>query len=296
MVVEKSLEITLPINNNNKKIVWCFFANKVPIWEIIERRNVEGPTQCALCKQSEETIPHLFINFPFSSKTWAELNPHFNQSLEWSGPPVEEAWKSWVASLVTMRYCALPLISIWGIWFARNREVFKDKPTIPEIVAQNRTNILSYFPQEKNTSVPYIMSQVVINKQTPWDYFNGASQNEVYGGGGAFLHMTENLSYKIQMDLGRRSNNYAEICALKLLLYFFREKNCTQLHIFGDSMLIINQINKVQFCHNVLLNSILTETQRILEELDNFSCRHVYKEQNVEVDQVSKLGLTLPHR
>ena len=76
---------------------------------------------------------------------------------------------------------------------------------------------------------------------------------------------------------------------------FAREKNCTHLQMFGDSIIVINWINKVQFCHSVFLNSILVETQRLLEELDTFSCRHVYREQNVEVHQLSKLGLTLPH-
>ena len=98
------------------------------------------------------------------------------------------------------------------------------------------------------------------------------------------------------MGLGSGSNNFIEPYALTLLICFAREKNCTHLQIFGDSMIIINSINKVQFCHILSLNSILTKTQRLLEELDTFSCQHVYREQNVEVDKLSKIGLTLPHR
>lgn len=177
---------------------------------------------------------------------------------------------------------------------ARNRAVFQDKPSTPELVAHNCTNILSYFPQKKNPPVPRIISEEVINKQKPWAYFDGASQNEDCRGG-AILHMTENHHYKIQMGVGGGSNNFPELCALKLLLCFAREKNCTHLQIFSDSMIITNWINKGQICHNLLLNAVLTETPRLLEELDTFSCRHVYGERNVEADQLPKIGLTIPH-
>ena len=96
------------------------------------------------------------------------------------------------------------------------------------------------------------------------------------------------------MALVHGSNNYVELCALKLMLCFAREKNCTHLQMFGDSIIVINWINKVQLCHSVFLNSVMAETQRLMEELDSFSCRHVYREQNTTTDQLSNLGLTLP--
>ena len=96
------------------------------------------------------------------------------------------------------------------------------------------------------------------------------------------------------MDFGRGNNNYAELFTLKLLLYFAIENECTQLEIFGDSMIVINWINKVQSWHNVFLNIVLMGTQRCLEEFDSFSFQHVYRERNTIADQLSKLGLILP--
>ena len=99
----------------------------------------------------------------------------------------------------------------------------------------------------------------------------------------------------IQMSLDRGSNNFPELASLKLLICFSLEKNCTHLRIFGDSMIVINWINKVQSYHNILLNAFLVEVLRHLEDFDSFSCQHVYKVHNGEVDRVSKLGLNIPH-
>ena len=98
----------------------------------------------------------------------------------------------------------------------------------------------------------------------------------------------------IQMGFSRGSNNFTEVAALKLLICFSLEKNCTHLHIFRDSMIVIKWIKKVQSCPNVLLNSLLVEFLRHLEDFDSFSCRHVYRERNIEADQLSKKGVNIP--
>ena len=71
--------------------------------------------------------------------------------------------------------------------------------------------------------------------------------------GGAVLFLVETDFFQIHLGLGWGTNNFAELLTLKLLLTFARERNCAHIQIFGDSMLVINWINKVQICHNVFL-------------------------------------------
>ena len=46
------------------------------------------------------------------------------------------------------------------------------------------------------------------------------------------------LCFKAGLGLG--TNNYAELCALKLLLFLARRNSLAKIQIFGDSQLVIN--------------------------------------------------------
>ena len=95
------------------------------------------------------------------------------------------------------------------------------------------------------------------------------------------------------MGLGRGANNFVELFALKLLLCFSLEKNCRNIQIIGDSMVVINQMNKIQKCRNINLRPLFEEVGRLMENFESITCRHVYSERNSKVDNLSKKGLML---
>ena len=80
---------------------------------------------------------------------------------------------------------------------------------------------------------------------------------------------------------------------LKLLLCFAIERNCKKLEVFGDSMVVINWINKTQRCRNSSLDTLYEEVNRILTNFESISFKHVYREWNMEADKLSKAGLNL---
>ena len=112
-------------------------------------------------------------------------------------------------------------------------------------------------------------------------------------GGGATLFLNSTHHFKITMGLGTRSNNYAELLALKLLLCFAIEKNCKRIQIFGDSLAILNWIDKTQRCRNLSLSALFEEANRLLSNFDSITFKHVYRERNEEADRLSKAGLNL---
>jgi hypothetical protein len=71
----------------------------------------------------------------------------------WDGPIVELAWQVWCHDLAHKKIKSLPLIICWGIWLARNKAIFQDRPSLPDCIVAQGLSILSHFPQEKDSLV-----------------------------------------------------------------------------------------------------------------------------------------------
>ena len=131
-----------------------------------------------------------------------------------------------------------------------------------------------------------------IDRRRPWGFFDGAMQQNLCGGG-ALLFLSDSHWYEISVGLGVGSNNFAELLSLKILLLFALEKGCRQLHVFGDSLNVINWIKGVQNCRVHLLQNLFCSIGVILRSFASFSCQHIYRENNEKADQASKRGLLL---
>ena len=81
--------------------------------------------------------------------------------------------------------------------------------------------------------------------------------------------------------------------ALKLLLCFAIERGCKRIQIFGDSLIVINWINKVQNCWNITLVTLYEEVHILTTTFDVITCRHVFRERNSEAERLSKEGLNM---
>jgi hypothetical protein len=77
--------------------MWCLVKNKIPTWDRMKQRNVEGPSWCALCKANDELGVHLFISCPFVKQIWEECSQALGQASIWQGHSIEEAWKEWLS-------------------------------------------------------------------------------------------------------------------------------------------------------------------------------------------------------
>ena len=95
------------------------------------------------------------------------------------------------------------------------------------------------------------------------------------------------------MGLDFRTNNHTELMALKLLLCFAIERNCKKLQVFGDSLVVINWINKIQKCRNTSLAALFEEVSRLLTNFESLTLKHVYREQNMDADRLSKARINL---
>jgi len=270
--------------------MWCVLENKAPTWDNLQKRSFQGPGWCVLCKRAQESVSHLFLSCSYSVEVWKECSALVGSPCQWTGASIGTTWEGWWRRTTNKKHKFLPLLVIWGIWLARNKAIFNDKPCLPEITAVQSVGIFKSLPEHLRAANQRRILEVEIDHSRPWAFFDGASQNNMFGGG-AVLHLSESHHFTLSMGLGEGSNNYAELLSLKLLLNFALEKGCTSLTCFGDSLNVINWIKKTQECRNLRLGNLLSAIRRILLRYDNFTCRHVYRENNKEADRASKEGL-----
>lgn len=91
-------------------------------------------------------------------------------------------------------------------------------------------------------------------------FYDGASGDSLNkSGGGYVLFLSSNHNFHAKMGFGLGTNNKDELLGWKNLLVFAKEKGCTQLQLYNDSMLIVYWLNRAQFWRNLLLSLILED-------------------------------------
>ena len=126
-------------------------------------------------------------------------------------------------------------------WKARNQSCFEDNTLLPSQVSLFSMGLLKSFSRDDLVVKIKIVSVDNIDKTYPWGYFNGfvALDPKICGDGG-MIYISDEHYFSFKAGLGTGTNNFAEICALKLLLTLDREKHIVKFQLFGDSQLVIN--------------------------------------------------------
>lgn len=124
----------------------------------------------------------------------------------------------------------------------------------------------------------------------PAIFFDGAC-NEGITGCGAWIKLSRRERIHLHWNGGPGTNNKAEIMALWGGLLAAVNLNLTEVHIYGDSKLIIDCISGRQNMNNPGLHGWLKRTQRLWHKLDNPPISHIYRENNMTADGLSKRGI-----
>ena len=104
------------------------------------------------------------------------------------------------------------------------------------------------------------------------------------------LYISHEHYFSFKAGLGLGTNNYAELCALKLLLFLARRNSLAKIHIFGDSQLVINWASGKFRLLNLDLSMILQEVNRLTDCFDYVFLKHIYRERNSFADALAKAG------
>lgn len=103
--------------------------------EKLEKRGIIDPHRCPLCCKDQETIDHLFIDYPFSQEVWTQAIMGLNAQIPQHSSVVSLfiTWKDRCPhsfnnnSTWTKIWNEIPKYICWGIWLARNEVIFNNR-------------------------------------------------------------------------------------------------------------------------------------------------------------------------
>jgi len=121
-------------------------------------------------------------------------------------------------------------------------------------------------------------------------YFDGATQLEGCGCG-AQIDVSTSLRYKFYLCGGEGTNSRAEVLALWGLLYCARWLDIDSIHIFGDSRVVIEWINRKATFAPPYLQKRMHRILVLMNAFLRISFNHIYREHNYSADLLSKKGI-----
>jgi ribonuclease HI len=132
-----------------------------------------------------------------------------------------------------------------------------------------------------------------VDKPEHWTmYFDGSLKLDGGSAGVLFISLRgEQLKYVLQI-LWEVSNNEAEYEALLHGLRLAISLGIKRLLVYGDSLLVVQQVNKEWECNNETMDAYVQEVRKLENKFSGLEVHHVIREHNISTDILSKLGST----
>lgn len=122
-------------------------------------------------------------------------------------------------------------------------------------------------------------------------YIDGAARgNPGPAGAGAYVLPDGGPARELFEALGRATNNEAEYRALLLALGEAARRGATEVAIFSDSLLLVEQINGRFRMKAENLKPLFREAIVRAKSFPRFSITHVRREKNRDADRLANLG------
>ncbi|XP_061993664.1 uncharacterized protein LOC133711575 [Rosa rugosa] len=121
-------------------------------------------------------------------------------------------------------------------------------------------------------------------------YFNGSS-TEFSAGAGVVVETPEGQKFQFAFQLDFTcTNNQAEYEALIVGSEILQEMGARRVLVFGDSLLVINQLNKEFKCTSWGLLSYHALADQLANTFDRISFAQLPKGQNMEANEMAQLA------
>jgi len=89
----------------------------------------------------------------------------------------------------------------------------------------------------------------------------------------------------------KKTNNESEYSALIFGLEAAIEKNINELSVYGDSLLVINQINGIYKVKNENLFELYERATELKKQFSYIDFNHIYRKDNKRADELSNIAL-----
>jgi len=123
----------------------------------------------------------------------------------------------------------------------------------------------------------------------PWTLFFDGSMCDRGAGIGIVLISPQRRKYEFSLPIiATSTNNQAKYQALIKGLELLKEVHADAVEIFGDSMLVINQLAGSYECRSEVLITYYKKSMRLLREFKDFCLEHVPRLHNEEANRLAQ--------
>lgn len=124
-------------------------------------------------------------------------------------------------------------------------------------------------------------------------YFDGASRCNpgLAGYGGVIYNDTEEVLTYYDKFNNPKTNNYAEYYAVYVGLSKAIELGIKELEVYGDSNLVVQQLNKKWKVKSDNLREIFNKCCNLIEKFDSITFQHVLRKYNKRADELANKGI-----
>jgi len=126
-------------------------------------------------------------------------------------------------------------------------------------------------------------------------YFDGCSKgNPGPAGIGAVIYKNKEEIWANSQYIGdHRTNNEAEYCALIMALEQAIILKIKMITIYGDSLLVINQLNGVYKVKNSKMIPLFQRVMSLKSQFEYLEFTHIYRDKNSRADQLANLAMRI---
>lgn len=155
------------------------------------------------------------------------------------------------------------------------------KDTIMLPIMQRISSIQSILPL-KTIGTRYIL------------HFDGCCKgNPGDSGAGAIIYKDNEEIWSCSKYLGKGTNNQAEYKGLILGLEKAVELSISELSVFGDSQLVINQVNGIYKVSSPQIKPLYEKVKELKSKIENVEFYHVYRHENQMADKLANDALLM---
>jgi ribonuclease HI len=126
-------------------------------------------------------------------------------------------------------------------------------------------------------------------------HFDGCCKgNPGVSGAGVVIYKDDEELWSSSKYLGKGTNNQAEYKALILGLEKAVEFSITELCVFGDSQLVIKQVNGLYKVSSPQIKPLYEKVKELKRKFENVEFYHVYRDNNKRADKLANDALLYP--
>ncbi|XP_026399025.1 uncharacterized protein LOC113294866 [Papaver somniferum] len=277
-----------------KFFMWKIFDNMLHVNSLLHLYNPDVNSYCPLCSNHEETVMHLFVNYPIAAHIWFGLSIQrliLSDSdwiddlfLYWHNPDLPE-------SPYNVSWPSVAAIVFWCIWKLRCDVLFRQiSIDLSRVILDIKRMINSYIDPLKNNhaSVSFMVSKSPSAEVDHFMFVDGSFKYFNMGLGVIWCDYAGNVRSS-RDDFGLVLDAVgAEAAALILAISWAEELNLSKVVFVSDCLQLVQFVNGVSRIIDWRSGDLLEQCRSLLSKFTSFKSVYVKRLNNPFADRLAR--------